>query len=146
MKPRWLSLSEGEQNLFRAAVAFLTTRLEERNTVEWALRLNQRHRAERTAILAAVSRRGDLQLKEPWHSAWRLIEESWENPIDESDNLSEEYIIGDRIKGGDRSGSLISSIVSAVRPVVRVDAFSESGPISRENRTETKICARPYDL
>lgn len=42
MLPRWPNLSERERHAYQVACAFLVDRLEERSTIDWALRFKAR--------------------------------------------------------------------------------------------------------
>lgn len=126
MFPRWIHLSESERSCFRVAVAFLRNRLQERATVEWALRLDVREEVKRLAVLAVLDDISDQQLADPWLSAWRLIEEAWGTPISHRALDGAAHILEARIKGGDRSGTLIKEIVHLVEPVIEVKPLTES--------------------
>src|SRR3984893_11157609 len=76
MIPPWTYLDEHDRAV-RAAVAFLNKRLEERGSIEWALRLKSTNRIERIAVEELLSEPGARSLDEPWATTWRLIEESW---------------------------------------------------------------------
>lgn len=80
MKPSWLTLNERERTPFFAATKFLNGRLEERATVDWALRLKPDETVKRLALLDLIDSQDRRKLREPWLSAWRLIEESWTYP------------------------------------------------------------------
>src|SRR3546814_1216023 len=57
----------------------------------------------------------------PWASAWRLIEEGWaEEPTEEGPTIAV-YNIRDRLRGGDRSNSIVNAIVNLVTPRLRVE-------------------------
>ncbi len=51
MKLSWMNLSEQDRDLFRAVIAFLNGRLEERAAVDWALRLKPNETIRRLALL-----------------------------------------------------------------------------------------------
>jgi hypothetical protein len=94
MIPRWTNLSELDRLTYRAVAAFLAGRLEQRATVEWALRLPSAQRAKREAVLDLVDGPQGANIREPWRTGWRLIEESWnsEQPVDRSPSRA--YYIG----------------------------------------------------
>ncbi|MCP3392334.1 hypothetical protein NLM27_26655 [Bradyrhizobium sp. CCGB12] len=119
-------LDEQDRAAFRATYVFLSDRLEEASTVEWAVRLGPGNRVQRRAIENLLSGPGARKLNEPWATAWRLIEESWsESPIDTGASTSIYFIQG-RLRAGDRSGSVISAIVDLVAPRLSVSPVGSS--------------------
>ncbi len=126
MMPSWAMLDERERTVFRATVAFLKGRLEERGTIAWALSLRPTDRAQRLAVLDILDRKDGRKISEPWQSAWGMIEEFWRNPIREEGPTSvAEYTLKSRIKAGDRSGALVAAIVNTVAPRIKVEPFSD---------------------
>jgi len=125
MRPRWIELSDHERHTYRAAVAFLAGRLEQRESIEWALGLHSGRRAERIAVLDTLNGTRDTDLSEPWRSAWRWIEESWNSGTESRSNSDGAYAIRDRIIQGDRSAALVSQIVDLVRPSVKARLLSK---------------------
>src|SRR5208282_6012645 len=107
MRPRWIELSDHERHTYRAAVAFLAGRLEQRESIEWALGLHPGRRAERIAVLDTLNGTRDTDLSEPWRSAWRWIEESWNSGTESRSNSDSAYTVRDRIIQGDRSAALV---------------------------------------
>ncbi len=106
----------------RCAVAFLKGRLEDKETIEWAVGLGPSEIVKRQAILNWLDREDGINLREPWRSAWRLIEESWEEPIGRDDSWNQKTI-RERFHCGDRSGSLVSVIVDLVAPRLVVGPY-----------------------
>lgn len=125
MRPRWIELSDHERHTYRAAVAFLAGRLEQRESIEWALGLHPGRRAERIAVLDTLNGTRDTDLSEPWRSAWRWIEESWNSGTESRSNSDSAYTVRDRIIQGDRSAALVSQIVDLVRPSVKARLLSK---------------------
>lgn len=124
MRPRWANLAEKEQRAFHTVVAFLNGRLEDRATVDWALRLQSNDTVKRLALLHLIDTPDGLKIGEPWRSAWRLIEESWGN-LDVEDHASTDVDYAQhRLHTGDRSGALVNTIAKLVAPRLRVEAFS----------------------
>ena len=125
--PRRGELNRAEFAVYRASSAFLDGRLEERTTVDWALRLKHEpiDTIKRRALLDLVEHPGQ-QLKEPWRSAWRLIEESWNSEPTDNNNWGgfRLHDVQDRLHKGDKSGSLIAEIVALVAPRLAVESFS----------------------
>lgn len=93
----------------RSTVAFLEGRLEEKETIEWALGLGPGDIVKRWAILDLLNTPEGRNLREPWRSAWRLIEEFWDTPISDFYRLNV-YDVQDRLRSGERSGALLSLI------------------------------------
>ncbi|MGF6226291.1 hypothetical protein QFZ27_000246 [Inquilinus ginsengisoli] len=120
MTPARVYLDEHDRAAFRAAIAFLNKRLTEPATIDWALRLKPTQRIERLAIEDLLNSLDESVLEEPWATAWRLIEESWSAPPSEEGPSTAIYGIRKRLKKGDRSGAIISKIVDAVAPYLKV--------------------------
>ncbi|WP_197744080.1 hypothetical protein [Candidatus Nitrosacidococcus tergens] len=85
----------------------------EQQTIDWALVTKPHEIIKRSAILESL--RETNKLKDPWYSAWRLIEESWDDELPQCSSIDTRQI-QHRITNGERSGSLLSSIISLVRP------------------------------
>lgn len=118
-----LNLNEKEHFEFRAIVAFLNGRLEERASIDWALKLRPDDNVKRQALLFIINKDGE-NIKEPYRSAWHLIEESLSTPANHDNDLSGAYI-HKRLKAGDRSGSIITAITDNVAPRLKVKPFSD---------------------
>ena len=126
MIPSLAYFDEQERSVFRAAIAFLTGRLADPSTIEWALRLRPDNRIERIAIENLLDSRDGHILEEPWVTAWRLIEESWSEKLIEKGPSTAIYQIQSRLRAGDRSGAIVSAIVDLVAPRLKVEAVSSS--------------------
>lgn len=123
---RQIPLSETDQLVLRTALVFLASRLAERATIDWALRLKDSDTVKRLAVLQLLEGPEGGKLTEPWKSAWRLIEESWNNPSIERDSGGTgSYRIQRRLRAGDRSGAVIDAILAIVAPRLEVKPFSE---------------------
>jgi hypothetical protein len=133
----WRYLDESGQASFQAIVAFLQTRLEESETVDWALTLGPEQRVERLAVQHLLESPGINSMPEPWLTVWRLIEESWSAPVYELPRGVGEHEIKSRIKNNDRSGALINKIVELVYPYLQVS------PISPWRKLKTIKSGRP---
>ena len=125
MMHRWLLLPESELGVFRTTIAFVEGRLSERATLEWALNLEERDVAKRWGVLEVLSRRSDRLVAEPWRTAWRLVEESWEVGVTMHEGSLATLDVADRIKSGERTGALTASILNLVRPFIKVAQFSK---------------------
>jgi hypothetical protein len=126
MIPSWAYLDEQDRSVFRSALAFLNRRLAEASTVEWAAQLGPDKRIERIAIEHLLNSQGADIVKEPWATAWRLIEESWSEKSVEHGPSTSIYSVQARLGAGDRSGAIISAIVDLVAPRLKVEALSTS--------------------
>lgn len=144
---RQIPLSEIDQLALRTTLVFLANRLAERGTVDWALRLRDSDTVKRLAVLHLLEGPEGGKLTEPWKSAWRLIEESWNNPSIERDNSGVgSHRIQRRLRAGDRSGAVIDAIVAIVAPRLKVEPFSEfhqrySPPAKRPKSVEAMFSA-----
>ena len=115
-------LNDRDEAAMRAAVTFLQRRLNKKETVEWALRRSPGDLIKRRAILELLSRPEGTNLREPWRSTWRLIEESWNEPVGHHYGTRQVFV-QDRIRSGERSGELVSAIVDLVAPRLKVDKY-----------------------
>ena len=117
-----LSLNARDQATVRSTAAFLEGRLKKKETIEWALGLGPGDIVKRWAILHLLNTPEGRDLREPWRSAWRLIEESWDETIADSARMLEVQVER-RLHSGERSGSLISAIVDLVAPRLAIEAY-----------------------
>ena len=122
MRLHQLSLNAKDQATVRSTVAFLEGRLKEKETIEWALSLGPDNILKRRAILHLLDTPEGISLREPWRSAWRLIEEFWDTPISDFYRLNV-YDVQDRLRSGERSGALVSAIVDLVVPRLSIEAY-----------------------
>lgn len=125
MNLHWLGLNEKDRAAYQTIRAFLDGRLEEKGTVEWALKLTIGDAVQRFAVLDLVNSAVGLKIAEPWRSTWRFIEESWKTPPVNEHNSSEPISLRERVRAGDRSGALVRSIVELVHARIRVEAISK---------------------
>lgn len=140
MRPR-MNLTELDIVAFRAMTEFLKGRLEERRTIDWAIQLKTNDTIKRLALLCLIDSPDGLKISEPWRSAWRLIEESWDNPAVEEHTSTGVYDVQDRLRSGERSGALVTAIVDLVAPRLKVEPFSglrlrSQAPPRRPKRVE----------
>jgi hypothetical protein len=132
MIPRLANLNDSDRLAFRALSAFLVGRLDQRATVEWALRLTPGDRVKRDALLDLIDGAHGNRIVEPWQTAWRLIEESWKGQPITEDTTSHVYNVARRISAGDRSGALAADITEIVSPRLSVQPFSEGDLLNRK--------------
>ena len=124
MSFRITNFNELDRAAFRVITAFLNGRLEERATINWALHLKPNEKVMRTSLLELIDSPAGRRINEPWRSAWRLIEESWNYPEVEDHASTGVYDAQHRLLAGDRSGSLIKAIVRLVAPRLKIEPFS----------------------
>jgi hypothetical protein len=122
MMPRWVNLNEKDRLAVVAVTAFLQGRLEERATVDWALRLNVNDTIQRVALLDIIDSPDGGKINEPWFTAWKLIEESWNNPVVGHFSTNEVFV-RQRLLAGEKSGSLVAALAQLVAPRLEVKAF-----------------------
>lgn len=124
MRRLQLSLNAKDQATVRSTVAFLEGRLEEKETIEWALGLGPGDIVKRWAILDLLNTPEGINLREPWRSSWRLIAEFWDTPIPDFYRL-DIYDVQDRLRSWERSGALVSAIVNLVAPRLSIEAYGK---------------------
>jgi hypothetical protein len=140
MKSYWPLLNDKDRDAIRTLVAFLHRRLSEQPIIDWALRTKPHETIKRAAVLQSLEFLDAKQLKDPWRSAWRLIEEGWDQePPPSSGTVA--YRVQPRIVAGERSGSLISAMTATVQPWLKVSARSElsTAAISKRPRRVEEI-------
>lgn len=103
-------------------VAFLDGRLEERESIAWALEPGANVEQKRHAILRLLNPPWRFSLREPWHTAWQLIEESWQGETDDQNTMPIKKI-KQRLESGERTEALISEIVKLVKPRLAVELY-----------------------
>ena len=115
-------LSPRERNALSSTIAFIKDRLARKETVEWAASLTASDTVKRQAVLHWLARDEGINLREPWRTAWRLIEESWREtgPADDSWH---KHVIRQRLQAGDRSDTLVTAIVDLFKPRLVVKPF-----------------------
>ena len=115
-KAPWANLREADRATLRTTIAFLTGRLQERASIEWALQLNYKDSALCSAVRALLEGPEGQEISDPWRSAWLLIEESWNKPPTDSDLSIGPHLIRRRLVTGDRSRALVERIIELVEP------------------------------
>lgn len=128
-------LSDRDRDAVRAVRAFLHGRLAEQSTIDWALRTKPYEIVKRMAVLESLEFLNPHELGEPWYSAWRLIEQSWEEET-LNNASSDAHHLQRRIDAGERSGSLIASITALVKPRLKIGIRSQPshGPAAKRPR------------
>ena len=121
-----LNLNARDQATVRSIVAFLEGRLEEKETIEWALGLGfgDVDIVKKQAILHLLDRPGGVNLREPWLSAWWLIKESWNEPSADSYGMLKVQVKR-RLRSGERSEALVAAMVDLVAPRLLIEAYGK---------------------
>lgn len=125
IKLYWTDLNGQDQVAYRAVTAFLDGRLQDCATIDWALRLKRRDTIKRLALLDLLDSTYGREIAEPWRSAWRFIEESWDRPLSEDQSSVGRVQVQFRIQTGEKSGALVAAIVGLVAPRLNVEPFSD---------------------
>lgn len=115
-------LDQQDLEIWQTVTAFLSKRLLEQEAIDWALKLTPIKRGERIAIEDLLNRQGARDLSEPWASAWQLIKESWSRSQPEGPDRFGAIGIQNRLQDGDRSGTLVATIVELVAPRLEIKA------------------------
>jgi len=149
MRTDWISLNQRERSDFTVLTAFLSGRLASVGTIHWALAIKRDETVKRIAVLALLDSPQGRKLGEPWRSAWRLIEEAWDNLAPGHSADTQSYGIGQRVRSGDRSGSLIAAIVDCVAPRLKVSGASRWSPsgnkVPKRPRTVAQVLSAQLD-
>lgn len=136
----WSDLDVRDRARFRTAAAFLEGRLEESETVDWALRLKPDRRVERAAIHELLVGPGAPRLREPYATAWPLILESWSFRATGGYPASALQQIRRRLQAGDRSGNLVEEIADFAAPRLAVKPLqARPRPPARRSRRPRKL-------
>jgi hypothetical protein len=142
MRTEWTHLNETERGAFTVLMAFLDGRLASVETINWALQLGSGESVKRAAVLQLVDSPEGRKLAEPWRTAWRMIEEYWETPSRGHLAETKPYDIRERVKSGDRSGSLLAAIADYVAPSLRVSALSQWQVKNRKSPKKLRTVAQ----
>ena len=118
------SFNHADRTRLETMVAFLRGRLQEKETIGWALAPGPDEDLKRWAILQLLAGKEGVGLREPWRSAWRLIEEFWDHSIDHHSLPLGKYQVQERLHSGERSGALVSAIVDLVAPRLSIEPYS----------------------
>ena len=124
MKLTQLSLNTRERSEMRSTAALFKGNLEAKETIELALDFGPNDILKRRAILDLLNTSEGIDLREPWRSAWRLIEEFWDESVPEHyyGRLGV-YNVRERLRSGERSGALVSAIVDLVVPRLSIESY-----------------------
>ena len=139
MNRSWMALREEERETFFTTIAFLKNRLVEFETIEWAVGLGSNRHIERIAVTHLLDSSDGPALEEPWRTAWHLIEESWSQSRLDEPGSTAIYGIRDRLRSGERSGTVVSAIATLVAPRLQVESVNSEwyGAVKRPRRPKT---------
>ena len=140
----WSDLDVQDRTRFRTAAAFLKGRLEEPETVDWALRLRPDRQVERTAVFELLVGPGAPRLREPYATAWPLILESWSYRSTEASPASTLLQISRRLQGGDRSGNLVEEIANFAAPRLEVNPLQAPPLVAFPKIPTPEEAQRPF--
>src|SRR5690349_14310839 len=120
-----IRVRELAQQVKATTIAFLRDRLNDRKSVEWALELNHQHAEERDAIrdLLALP---DVEVREPFRSAWFWLLESWAASPWRGDDT--QFRIKERIAQKGIDGNTLRQVVDLVRPWPRLEKLQDWRP------------------
>ncbi|SHJ66559.1 hypothetical protein SAMN02745165_02881 [Malonomonas rubra DSM 5091] len=125
MRHEWWSLSASEREVYHASFRFLGERLEEAETIQWALSLGPNEKAKRLAIIDLIRKRRTNKLSRPWLETWHLIIENWSRPAVERNGHTEVYQVSERLKSEEYTKGVVSAIVELVTPSLRIRMLTE---------------------
>jgi hypothetical protein len=115
-----------EAHVSRLCQIVLTNCLNDRRMLRWAAQLAPTRISERRAVLEVLDLQYDAASSEPWITAWSLIAESYREPT-HNGRRHQDYRLGQRLKSGERSGSLIGDIAREIGPRLKVEWRADSG-------------------
>ena len=141
MYPRYIFLNENDRERYWEIRSFVTSRLMDPETINWALKEDSNTRIKRLVfsdLLEGIYLDND-KLFEPWRSVWEIIVQSWstDNTV-YSDDLSA-VDINNRLGSGDRSIALAEEIVKHFKPRLKVEEVRAFG--SLKNHKKLKVVA-----
>lgn len=138
MIPKWSYLKGHNRSQFDIIVAFLDKRMTESKTIAWAINLKPDDYISRIALQYLIYREFTDKIDEPWSTAWRLIEESWNEHIIAGELSAAMYDIQSRLKAGETSGKLVLDISEQLSPRLIVESNS-SKKSYKNNRKINKL-------
>ena len=123
MKLTQFSLNTRDRSEMRSTAALFKGNLEAKETIELALDFGPNDILKRRAILDLLSTSEGIDLREPWRSAWRLIEEFWDESVPKHYGQLGVHYVQERLRSGERSGALVSAIVDLVAPRLSIESY-----------------------
>jgi len=137
-RPEWWALSVTEQDIYHSAFRFLSDRLEERETIAWALKLKPEERAKRFAIRELLSSGRKKDLSATWREAWYLIIENWTRPVIERNSHTGVYEVRQRLVNGENMRGVVSAILELVTPRLDIRMTGSQYGVKRKNTKRPK--------
>lgn len=124
-----MDLDISKRTTFDVTVEFFKNRLQTKEAIDWALRLESKEKAQRLAILHLINRIGFANLDEPWLTAWHLIEEYWSYPEIEHGSAFEIQTVKRLLTAGSRTG--IDKIIDFVAPRMQAKPIPATASTNR---------------
>ncbi|MCA3358695.1 MAG: SIR2 family protein [Roseomonas sp.] len=118
------NIADREAHASRLCQVALDERLTEPTLLKWAAKLRGHQTAERRAVLELLQLRLDGKIPESWRTAWGVIAEA-QLAADTDRQGFQDYLLSNRLKEGDRSGTLIAEVARLVAPRLSVEWRSE---------------------
>ena len=144
MRGNWGITRRQGPSAFDAVCAFLDGRMEEHQTLDWAIRLEPQETLKRAAVIAVLDGAKGRSMAEPWKAAWHLLEESWATQFNLDPQRSNFHSARFRLNDGERSGDLIQTILKAVAP--RFTIAAALGPQVDSGKRGTRKPRKVEDL
>jgi hypothetical protein len=148
--------SASDKELYEATIRFLGGRLEERDTLEWALSLGPAEQAKRLAVSELVGNKRNKGLAKHWLETWHLIVENWSRPNVERDSDIRIYQIRDRLAAHEYTKGVISELIETVTPRLKIRLVRHASGLSPKKTKKPKAredlisctleCGRIVDL
>lgn len=135
MKWRDQVITPAEDAALTVSLAFLANRLLETDTVAWAMGLGQADKAKKLAVLRILAY-PPKPIGEPWLSAWRLIEQQWDQS--NQPTPGEAHALKRRITTGETSGALIAEVTDLLTPRIKL---GPGGALAEKRRRAPKNIA-----
>ncbi|MGP4806186.1 hypothetical protein ACSV5G_20675 [Agrobacterium cavarae] len=126
---RKLSFNDTDRRISQTTRVFVAGRLEDITILEWAIGLDSKRAAERTALREQFDYEPN-PIREPFNLAWKCIFEYWERPDEEGDLAR--FEIKRQLKRGGSQRETIKLIIDAVRPWLKVDTSKRFRALSGE--------------
>lgn len=120
--PRRPKLTDTGGQVYQSSRAFFEDRLDERETLQWAIALNHEQETEKRALRDLFESRQE-NLSAPYQEAWRWIFEYWQRP--DYDALEDRLFVRRALKGKSTHPELIRLIVLSVKPWIKVEDRSK---------------------
>jgi hypothetical protein len=123
---------------------FLGKRLEERESINWAINLKSNEIGKRLGVRSLVDNLEWHKISEPWQSTWQFIVESWDREDRLINSSMDLYSIQARLRAGNKSGLVIDGIVNLVAPLIKLS--SRNRLFYSDKKLPTKVPKQVGDL